>query len=91
MTQNLVYPFTSGSEYTASYAISSSYATSASYWDYVYTSSYAIAGISGSKGYRGNPDICFITAQQYFQLLHTSSLQEVCVRLDRDSEALGGA
>lgn len=88
---NLIYPFTSGSEYTASYAITSSFATSASYWDYVFTASSAISGVSGSKGLRGNPDICFITVDQYFRMLFTSSLQEVCYFPDRDLEALGGS
>lgn len=85
------YPFLSGSEYTASYAITSSQAISASYWDYANTSSVSISGISGSIGLRGNPDRCFITVDQYFKLLFTSSLQEVCTFPIRDLEAEGGS
>ena len=85
------YPFLSGSEYTASFAITSSQATSASYWDYSITSSNSVLGVSGSKGLRGNPDRCFITVDQYFRLLFTSSLQEVCTFPIRDLEAQGGS
>lgn len=91
MPGNFIYPFASGSDYTASFATSASYAITASYLDYVTTASNAIAGISGSKGLRGNPDICFITVDQYFKLLFTSSLQEVCYYPDRDLETLGGS
>lgn len=91
MSRNLVYPFTSGSDYIAAHAITSSLARSGSYWDYVFTSSNSIGGVSGSKGLRGNPDICLISVNQYFQLLYTSSLQEVCTFPDRDIDAMGGA
>jgi hypothetical protein len=84
------YPFLSGSEYTASFAITSSQATSASFWDYSITSSNSVAGVSGSIGLRGSPDICFITTDQYFRMLFTSSLQEACAFPDRDLQALGG-
>lgn len=87
---NFVYPFVTGSQVTASFATTSSFAISASYIDYAPTASYAIDGVSGSMGYRGTPDVCLITAEQYFQLLYTSSLQEVCVYPDRDANALGG-
>lgn len=85
------YPFLSGSEYTASYALTSSFASNARYWNYANTASNSIDGVSGSIGLRGNPDICFITADQYFRLLFTASLQEVCTFPDRDLEALGGS
>jgi hypothetical protein len=85
------YPFLSGSEFTASFAVTASSAVSASYWDFANTSSFAIAGISGSAGLRGNPDVCLITAEQYFKLLFTSSIQEVCTFPDRDLQALGGS
>lgn len=91
MNGNRIYPFASGSDYTASFATTSSYAISASYWDTVYTASNAIDGISGSIGLRGNPDICFISASQYFEMLLNPNLQEVCVFPDRDLEALGGS
>lgn len=91
MPGNFIYPFASGSDYIAAHAITSSLAISGSYWDYVFTSSNSISGVSGSKGLRGNPDICLITADQYFRLLHTSSLQELCNFPDRDIEAMGGA
>lgn len=85
------YPFLSGSEYTASFAVTASSAISASYWDYAITASNTINGISGSAGLRGSPDICYITTEQYFKLLFTSSLQEVCTFPDRDLQALGGS
>jgi len=72
------YPFADTSDYTASFAITASNAITASYFDYVLTSSVAIDGISGSIGLRGNPDICYITVDQYYKLLLTSSLVEVC-------------
>lgn len=72
------YPFANPTDYTASFAVTASTAETASYFDYVLTASVAINGISGSIGLRGNPDICYITVDQYYKLLFTSSLTEVC-------------
>lgn len=72
------YPFASGSEYTASFALSASFATSASLLSYVNTASYAPAGTIGPVGLRGAPDICLINADQYFYLLNNPSYKEVC-------------
>lgn len=77
-----VFPFGSGSFYTASYAISSSYATNVKSIGYVETSSYAVEG-KGPKGYRGK-DICLITLDQYFKLYDTASLVEICTFPDRE-------
>lgn len=78
-----VFPFSSGSLYTASYAISSSYASEALLLDYVSTSSFSVDG-KGPRGFRGK-DICLITADQYFKLLESSSLMEVCTFPPRDT------
>lgn len=91
MPSTKFYPFLSSSLYTASFAISSSYANSATYLDYVATASMSTAGNFGPPGLRGNPDICFITTQQYFDMLFSSSLQEFCTFPIRDAETQGGA
>lgn len=90
MPSTKFYPYLSSSLYTASAAISGSYAGRAVYWDYVFTASMSTAGNYGDPGLRGNPDICYITTEQYFALLFTSSLQEVCTFPIRDSETQGG-
>lgn len=72
------YPFATGSEYTASFAVTSSHAISASLLSYVNTASYAPQGTSGSVGLRGTPDICLITDNQYFYLIANPSYKEVC-------------
>jgi len=77
-TSSAFYPYASGSLYSASYAISSSYANVANYLYYVHTASFAISGTSGSKGDRGTPGICKITYEQYLQLQANPSLKEVC-------------
>jgi len=91
MASNKIYPFGSGSNYTASFTISSSYAVAANYLDTVLTASSAINSNGGPAGLRGSPDICLISAEQYFALLFNSSLQEVCAFPSRDLEALGGS
>lgn len=77
-TGSVFYPYASGSLYTASFAATSSYAVSASYRAYVTTASFAITGSKGPVGFRGSPDICLITTEQYLKLVATSSLREVC-------------
>jgi hypothetical protein len=75
--ENKVYPFASGSEYTASYAISSSFATSASLLSYVATASYAGTVLFPETGDDAAIDICVITYEQYLQIL-SGSYYEVC-------------
>jgi len=77
-----VFPFASGSLYTASFAITSSHALQIGSIGYVPTSSYAVEG-KGPKGFRGK-DICLITQDQYFKLYETYSLMEDCTFPERD-------
>lgn len=65
-----VYPFASGSEYTASYAVTASYATSASSAGYVYTSSLAELVLYPQSGSAAAVNICLITYSQYLELLN---------------------
>lgn len=73
-----VYPFGSGSLYTASFAISSSYANQALYLTYTHTSSFALTGSYGEKGIRGYPEVCIITYEQYQKLISDPTLKEDC-------------
>lgn len=72
------YPFASGSQYTASFAVTSSHAISASLLSYVNTASVAPQGTIGPRGLRGANDICLISAEQYFFLRNNPSYKEVC-------------
>jgi hypothetical protein len=72
-----VYPYASGSFYTASYAISSSYATSASYISYTHTASVALTVISPTSGSLGK-SICLISTDMYSQMLNNINLVENC-------------
>jgi hypothetical protein len=74
-----VYPFASGSLYTASFALSSSYANVAEFLTYVETASIALSGSFGPKGLRGYPEVCTITYEQYLKLVNDPSLKEVCI------------
>lgn len=73
-----VYPFASGSLYTASYALTSSYAISGSL--IAYTISASSAGMvqnpqSGSNG----KNICLLTIEQYYLLSGSASRVETCI------------
>lgn len=71
-----VYPFASGSLYTASYAVSTSFATSASFVEYVFTASNAgtvLFPVSGPPG----KGICLLTEAQ-FNYLFNNNLAETC-------------
>jgi hypothetical protein len=74
-----VYPFGSGSLYTASYALSSSYAATASGITYVYTASNAGIVLFPESGSEGK-GICLITGTEYVQLQVSKSFNyvEVC-------------
>lgn len=78
-----VYPFASGSLYTASYAVTASYTTNVLSIGYVPTASYAVEG-KGPKGFRGK-DICLITLDQYFKLIEDPTLAEDCNFPPRDT------
>jgi hypothetical protein len=71
-----VYPFASGSLYTASYALSASFATSASFIQYVLSASSASTVLFPQSGSRGK-SVCLITTEQYDTLIATSG-SEVC-------------
>lgn len=59
-----IYPFASGSLYTASYAITSSYTVSASLINFAITSSTTDTVLFPRSGSRGN-GICLLTTNQY--------------------------
>jgi hypothetical protein len=73
-----VYPFASGSEYTASFAITASSANSADLLAYAVTASVARTGSLGPQGLRGSPDVCIITFEQYLQMSSSFNLIEDC-------------
>jgi hypothetical protein len=74
-----VYPFGTGSLYTASYALSASYAASASTIPYVYTASAAGVVLYPQSGSSGK-SVCLITGVEYVKLQVSSSFNyvEVC-------------
>lgn len=72
-----VYPYASGSFYTSSYAISSSYANSAQYIAYVNTASNAATVLNPRSGSRGK-SICLISTDMYVLLQTNLSLIENC-------------
>jgi hypothetical protein len=74
---NKVYPFASGSEYTASYAISSSVAVNVGVVEFVFTSSVAGNVINPISGSPADTDICILSWEEY-QLLLSGSHYEVC-------------
>lgn len=72
-----VYPFGTGSAYTASYSISSSFASSARFIKYVISASTAdqvLFPISGSRG----KGICLLTTEQYLLLSGSGARVENC-------------
>ena len=73
-----IYPYASGSFYTASFAISSSFATTAQGIDYVLTASIADTVINPTSGSAALINICLITFEQYQALLQTTGNYEIC-------------
>lgn len=73
-----IYPYASGSFYTASFAISSSFATTAQDIDYVFTASIADTVINPTSGSPALINICLITYEQYLALLETPGNYENC-------------
>lgn len=65
-----VYPFASGSEYTASFAISSSFAQNINSLGYVLTASNAATIQSPTSGSPASVNVCLITYDQYLQLIN---------------------
>ena len=63
-----VYPFGSGSVYTASFALTSSYAVSASFLNYAISASKAEYVLNPQQGIRGK-SVCLITYAEYQDLL----------------------
>lgn len=72
-----VYPYASGSLYTASYAITASYATSASFINYVFTASKADTVLYPESGSVGL-SICLLTTEQYYEISGSTNKVEVC-------------
>lgn len=77
-----VYPFGSGSLYTASFATSASYAVSASAIGYVYSASSAATILYPQSGSRGK-SVCLITGAEYLVMQANIGLNyvEVCASL----------
>lgn len=73
-----VYPFASGSLYTSSFAVSSSYANSASFVSYALSSSVAQTVINPQSGSAGK-NICLLTIEQYYLLSGSASRVENCI------------
>ena len=71
------YPFASGSEYTASYAVSSSYAGTVDRVRSVQTASLAGTVINRATGSDAAIDICVMSYEEYLLLL-SGSHYEVC-------------
>lgn len=72
-----IYPFASGSLYTASYAISGAYAISASLINFVFSASKAGKVLFPESGSRGI-DVCLLTTEQYLLISGSSTKVEVC-------------
>lgn len=74
-----VYPFGSGSLYTASFAATASFAISASLLNYAYTSSYAETVLYPRSGSQGK-NACLITGAEYLTMQANKLLNyvEVC-------------
>ncbi len=70
------YPFGSGSLYTASYAISSSYALSASFIAYVMSASNADTVLYPQSGLRGK-SVCLLTKVQFDDMV-SNGKSELC-------------
>jgi len=72
-----IFPFGSGSLYTASFAVSASHAVSASLIAYVTSASNADTVLEPRSGSRGQ-SVCLITFEQYQSLISSSALIEQC-------------
>lgn len=72
-----VYPFGSGSFYTASYAVTASFAGGAAFIATVYTASKAAVVLEPTPGSRGK-GVCLLTTEQYQRMLANPSLLENC-------------
>ncbi len=71
-----VYPYASGSLYTASYAITASYADNVRLIKYVVSASNANTVLFPESGSRGK-GVCLLTTEQY-QLMVTTGRVESC-------------
>lgn len=69
-----VYPYASGSLYTASYAITASYSPSASYIAYTVSASYAKEVIYPQSGSSGK-GICLLTSDQYLSMISLNKME----------------
>lgn len=69
-----VYPFGTGSLYTASYAISASHAISSSFIGYAVSASSATTVITSVQGPVGN-GICLLTLAQYWDMVNNNKLE----------------
>lgn len=72
-----VYPYGSGSLYSASFAVTASHAISASLITYVTSASNAGTVLNPQSGSRGQ-SVCLITYEEYLRLLADPNLIESC-------------
>lgn len=72
-----IYPFGSGSFYTASYATTASFAPSASLISSVSTASLASTVFLPTSGSRGK-GVCLISYEDYIRMQNDLTLLEVC-------------
>lgn len=73
-----VYPYGSGSFYTASFALTASFAISASGIDYVFTASNAQTILNPRSGSAAAINVCLITGDQYIKMLESINNYEIC-------------
>lgn len=73
-----VYPFASGSLYTASFSMASSFAGSANLIKYVDSASNANTILNPRSGSRGT-SVCLITYAEFLYLQSNPSATEVCI------------
>jgi hypothetical protein len=71
-----IYPFASGSLYTASYAVVASYATSTQFIAYVVSASNAATVLYPQSGSLGK-SVCLLTSAQYDEMIELNK-REVC-------------
>lgn len=71
-----VFPFPSGSEVTASYAITASFANEVQRVQSAETASNAGSVLQLTQGPPGDIDVCFITFSQYQQILSGNFIED---------------
>jgi hypothetical protein len=81
-----VFPFGSGSEFTASYAVTSSFAQSAAKYQAAITASNAGTVLVPVSGSRPAKEICVITYSQYQQILNGTHFENCTIGVPSGSQ-----